>query len=101
MESLLADPNRDQNLRERVALLEQTVIHYQRDRGELRQAIDELTMEIRQQFEGRDGRPGIVMRIDRLEQIEVRRAKVVWLTFSTALAALATAMWEHLFGARH
>jgi hypothetical protein len=96
----LADPNRDQSLRERIALLEQSVIHQQQERSELRQAIDELTMEIRQQFEGHDGRPGIVMRIDRLEQIEVRRSKVVWLTFSTALAALATALWEHVFGTK-
>lgn len=40
---------------------------------------------------GVDGKPGIVVRVDRLEQAEARRAKFVWLAVSAALASLAKA----------
>lgn len=78
--------------------MEQSLINLAQERGELRQQIDELTIEIRGYFEGHEGRPGIVTRVDRLEQIELRRAKVVWMTFAASITALATALWEKIVG---
>lgn len=38
---------------------------------------------------GADGRPGIVVRLDRLEQSESRRTKLVWVALGAALSAVA------------
>lgn len=38
---------------------------------------------------GADGRPGIVVRLDRLEQSESRRTKLVWAALAAALSAVA------------
>ena len=36
-----------------------------------------------------NGKPGILMRLDRLEQAEIKRAKLVWLLVGALLAGLA------------
>lgn len=41
---------------------------------------------------GVDGKPGMVVRVDRLEQGEARRSKFVWLALGAALTALAKAV---------
>lgn len=37
-----------------------------------------------------NGKPGILMRLDRLEQAEVKRAKLVWLLVGALLAGLTS-----------
>lgn len=41
---------------------------------------------------GVDGKPGIVVRLDRIEQTEGRRSKFVWLALGAALTALAKSL---------
>ncbi len=41
---------------------------------------------------GTGDQPGIVVRLDRLEQTESRRAKLVWIAIAAAATALAKAM---------
>lgn len=41
---------------------------------------------------GVDGKPGIVVRLDRLEQAESRRTKLLWLAVGAALTALAKSL---------
>lgn len=40
---------------------------------------------------GVDGKPGLIVRVDRLEQGEARRSKFIWLALGASLAALAKA----------
>lgn len=37
---------------------------------------------------GVDGKPGIVVRLDRIEQAEAKRSKFMWIAIATAVAAL-------------
>ena len=84
-------------IRERIARIELTQETINRERQEIRQSVDELTMEIRQQFEGINGNPGITMRLDRLEQTEKTRAKWFWLTITSSVGAFATVIIERIF----
>lgn len=43
---------------------------------------------------GIDGKPGIVVRMDRLEQAEQRRSRLIWLSLSVAGTALARVLWR-------
>lgn len=38
--------------------------------------------------QGKDGKPGMIVRLDRLEQSESRRTKLVWICVGVASAAL-------------
>lgn len=40
-------------------------------------------------LQGKDGKPGMIVRLDRVEQAEARRAKFVWLALGAAFTALA------------
>ena len=95
-----SDLNSQSSVRERLARVEQAQIHLRAEQNGIRQAIDELTIEIRQQFEGENGRPGLVTRIDRLEQSEARRVRGYWVAMTAALTAFAAALAQLIFGRR-
>lgn len=57
--------------------------------------LTQLTQQIGQALTlllGVEGKPGIIVRLDRVEQAEARRSKFVWLALGAALTALAKAI---------
>lgn len=78
------------SFRERLTRLELKQEALAEERKEIRQSVDELTVEIRQQFEGISGSPGISTRLDRLEQTEKGRSRWLWLRISTSVGVIAT-----------
>ncbi len=44
-------------------------------------------------------RPGILTRLDRLEQTEHGRSRLLWVILGAAGTLAVTAAWQHLFGA--
>jgi hypothetical protein len=47
-----------------------------------------------------NGHPGIKTRLDRLEQAQVSRSKLLWAAISFAVTALCAALWDKLTGGR-
>lgn len=45
-----------------------------------------------------NGRPGIRLRLDRLEAAERARSRLIWIILGAAVTLAATAVWQHIFG---
>lgn len=63
--------------------------------GQIEIQLSQLLMQLSQVttlLQGTNGQPGIVVRLDRLEQSEGRRSKLLWLAVGAALAALAKSL---------
>jgi hypothetical protein len=45
-----------------------------------------------------NGRPGIQLRLDRLEAAEKSRAKLIWIIVGAAATLAVTAVWQQVFG---
>jgi len=46
-----------------------------------------------------NGRPGIQLRLDRLEAAEKSRSRLIWLITGAAVTLAASSIWQHIFGA--
>ena len=46
-----------------------------------------------------NGRPGIQLRLDRLEAAEKSRARLVWIITGAAVTLAASSIWQSIFGA--
>lgn len=49
----------------------------------------------------KNGKPGLVGRIDRLEVSEKRREKWTWAAIGAGMAAMGTTVWSVLSGGKH
>ena len=45
-----------------------------------------------------NGRPGIQLRLDRLEAAERGRSRLIWIIASAAVTLAVTAVWQQIFG---
>ena len=45
-----------------------------------------------------NGKPGIQLRLDRLEQAENKRGRVLWLIAGSISTLAVTSLWRHIFG---
>ena len=45
-----------------------------------------------------NGRPGIQLRLDRLEATERSRTKLIWIIVGAAATLAVTAVWQQVFG---
>ncbi len=45
-----------------------------------------------------NGRPGIQLRLDRLEAAEKSRARLIWLIIGSAVTLAASQVWRQVFG---
>lgn len=45
-----------------------------------------------------NGEPGMKVRVDRLEQAEKRRAKVIWAAITSAVGLATAALWKSFTG---
>lgn len=63
---------------------------------ELKQRLGSLHGDLKRYFEGSNGTPGMVTRLDRLEQAEGRRSKHLWGITLVVLPVLAERMVEVL-----
>ncbi len=45
-----------------------------------------------------NGKPGIQLRLDRLEASEKSRAKLIWIIVGAAATLAMTAVWQQVFG---
>ena len=45
-----------------------------------------------------NGKPGIQLRLDRLEAAEKSRAKLIWIIVGAAATLAVTAVWQQVFG---
>ena len=45
-----------------------------------------------------NGRPGIQLRLDRLEAAEKSRARLIWLIVGSAVTLAASQVWRQVFG---
>jgi hypothetical protein len=61
--------------------------------AELHTKLDKLDEAIRG-----NGKPGIQLRLDRLEQDARRQGKVIWLVVGSAVTLAATQVWQLVFG---
>ncbi len=61
--------------------------------GELHTKLDKLDESIRG-----NGRPGIQVRLDRLEQDAKRQGRLVWLIIGVMVTLAVTALWRHWMG---
>ena len=71
---------------------------YDRCKGEFGQIhvkLDRLDEAIRG-----NGRPGIQLRLDRLEAAEAIRSKLLWIIAGSTVALACGAAWKIIFGAR-
>jgi hypothetical protein len=46
-----------------------------------------------------NGKPGIALRLDRLEAVERSRSRLIWLALGCAVTLAVSAVWKHLVGA--
>ena len=46
-----------------------------------------------------NGRPGIQLRLDRLEAAEKSRSRLIWIITGAAVTLAASSIWQHIFGA--
>jgi len=61
--------------------------------GELHTKLDKLDESIRG-----NGRPGIQVRLDRLEQDARRLGRIVWMIVGVMVTLAVTALWQHWMG---
>ena len=61
--------------------------------GELHVKLDRMDESIRG-----NGKPGIQLRLDRLEQDAKRQARLIWLVVGSAVTLAASAAWHAVFG---
>jgi type IV secretory pathway component VirB8 len=45
-----------------------------------------------------NGKPGLQLRLDRLEAAEKSRAKLIWIIVGAAATLAVTAVWQQVFG---
>ena len=45
-----------------------------------------------------NGRPGIQLRLDRLEAAERSRSRLIWIILGAAVTLAVTAVWRQIFG---
>jgi len=45
-----------------------------------------------------NGRPGIQLRLDRLEATEQSRSRLIWIILGAAVTLAVTAVWQQVFG---
>jgi len=45
-----------------------------------------------------NGRPGIQLRLDRLEAAERSRSRLIWIILGSAVTLAVTALWQQVFG---
>jgi hypothetical protein len=62
--------------------------------AEINAKLDKLDIAIRG-----NGRPGIIVRLDRLEAAERSRSRVLWLIAGSVVTIAANALWHTFFGA--
>ena len=72
----------------------ETLARLQEARSDDSQKLDRILRHL----EG-NGREGLIVRVDRLEQTERRRSKAVWIAAGSVIATAAAAMWKLLAGA--
>ena len=60
---------------------------------EINRKLDQLDEAIRG-----NGKPGIQIRLDRLENAEAKRGRIVWLIVGVAMALVARSVWGQIFG---
>ena len=70
---------------------------WKREMAEIRRRLDQLDEAIR--GTPGNGNPGIKVRLDRLEQIEHGRNRLLWIILGAAGTLAVTHLWQHLFGA--
>lgn len=46
-----------------------------------------------------NGRPGIQLRLDRLEAAEKSRSRLIWIITGAAVTLAASSIWQHILGA--
>ena len=61
--------------------------------SELHAKLDRMDVAIRG-----NGKPGIQVRLDRLEQDAKRQARLIWLVVGSAVTLAASAAWHAVFG---
>lgn len=61
--------------------------------AELHAKLDRLDEAIRG-----NGKPGIQLRLDRLEATDASRSRLVWLIVGSVVTLAATTLWRHIFG---
>ena len=61
--------------------------------GELHAKLDRLDEAIRG-----NGKPGLQLRLDRLEAAERTRGKLIWIVVGAAVTLAVTAVWDQIFG---
>ena len=45
-----------------------------------------------------NGKPGIQLRLDRLEASEKSRSRLIWIITGAAVTLAASSIWQHIFG---
>ncbi len=45
-----------------------------------------------------NGRPGIQLRLDRLEATDKSRSRLIWIIMGSAVTLAGTAVWQQVFG---
>ena len=45
-----------------------------------------------------NGKPGIQLRLDRLEAAERSRSRLIWIILGSAVTLAVTAVWQRIFG---
>jgi hypothetical protein len=61
--------------------------------GELHTKLDRLDVAIRG-----NGKPGIQLRLDRLESAEKTRSRLLWLAVGALVTLAATSLWQRIVG---
>ena len=59
----------------------------------IHEKLDRLDVSVRG-----NGKPGLQVRLDRLEAAERNRSRLVWLMIGAAVTLAATAVWQQVFG---
>jgi hypothetical protein len=65
----------------------------QEDFAEIHRKLDQLDEAIRG-----NGKPGIQLRLDRLEQAETKRGRMLWLIAGSISTLAVTNLWHRIFG---
>ena len=68
--------------------------YVERELAELHAKLDRLDEAIRG-----NGKPGIQLRLDRLESAEAKRSKLLWIIASSTVALALNPLWKLIFGA--
>ena len=61
--------------------------------------LDLIDEAIRGSKEGDSHKPGIQVRLDRLEQVGKRRGRVIWVVTATTITLILGALWRWITGA--